>query len=91
VNAEERHSAIATEPHPVWSGVDGLDDPVREVFDHAPLYDVERLIAFVLSRSQTILTDAGEREAMLEDIRANVPGGEFALPLVCEAWRGARR
>ena len=91
VDAEERHSAIVAEPHPVWSDVDGLDDPVREVFPHAPLYDVERLIAFVLSRSQTILMDAGEREAMLEDLRASVPGGEFALPLVCEAWRGVRR
>jgi len=88
--AEERASYIAPDPRPVWSGVDGLTDPEREIFPHTPLYDAERLVAFVVSRSQVILLPAGERAAMVERVKAITPGGEFALPLVCEAWRGVR-
>jgi SAM-dependent methyltransferase len=91
LNAEERASYLAPDPRPMWSGVDGLSDPEREVFRHAPLYDVDRLTAFVVSRSQTILMPAAERAAMLERVRATTPEGEFALPLVCEAWRGERQ
>jgi SAM-dependent methyltransferase len=90
IDAEERASYIAADPQPVWSGVDGLGEPEREIFRHAPLYDVERLVAFIESRSQVILLPAEVRGAMVERVRAITPGGEFALPLVCEAWRGAR-
>jgi SAM-dependent methyltransferase len=91
IDAEERASYIAPDPRPVWSGVDGLSDPEREIFPHAPLYDVERLVAFIASRSQVILLPAQERDAMVERVRAIAPAGEFALPLVCEAWRGVRQ
>jgi SAM-dependent methyltransferase len=90
IAAEERASAIAPDARPVWTGVDGLAEPEREIFGHAPLYDADRLVAFVVSRSQVILLPDAERAAMAERVRAITPGGEFALPLVCEAWRGVR-
>jgi SAM-dependent methyltransferase len=90
VDAEERASEIAPDARPVWTGFDGLSEPEREIFAHAPLYGAERLIAFVVSRSQVILLPDAERAALVERVRAITPGGEFALPLVCEAWRGVR-
>jgi SAM-dependent methyltransferase len=90
IEAEERASEIATEPRPVWSGVDGLSDPVRSLFSHAPSYDADRLVAFVVSRSQVILLPADERDALVARVRAVAPAGEFVLPLVCETWRGVR-
>jgi hypothetical protein len=88
IEAEERASYVAAEPRPVWSDAPGLTDPVRELFPHAPLYDLERLEAFIVSRSQTILMTAEVRAAMLDRVRATAPRGQFALPLVCETWRG---
>jgi SAM-dependent methyltransferase len=90
ISAEERASEIAPDARPIWSGIDGLAEPEREIFAHAPLYDADRLVAFVVSRSQVILLPEVERAAMAERVRAITPGGEFALPLVCEAWRGVR-
>ncbi|MDQ1683358.1 MAG: hypothetical protein QOC82_95, partial [Frankiaceae bacterium] len=71
-------------------GVDGLSDPVRSLFSHAPSYDADRLVAFVVSRSQVILLPAEERDALVARVRAIAPAGEFVLPLVCETWRGVR-
>jgi SAM-dependent methyltransferase len=90
IEAEERASELAVDPRPIWSGVDGLGEPTRELFNHAPPYDADRLVAFVISRSQVILMPAGERATLIERVRAMAPAGEFALPLVCEAWRGVR-
>jgi SAM-dependent methyltransferase len=91
IAAEERASYLQTDPRPAWTGAPLLSEPEREIFAHAPLYDGDRLEAFIVSRSQTILMPAGERASMLERVRAIMPGGQFALPLVCEAWRGTRR
>jgi len=60
------------------------------VFGHTERYDADRLAAFVRSRSQTILLDDTERDALLTAVRDLAPNGEFALPLVCEVWRGER-
>jgi SAM-dependent methyltransferase len=90
IAAEERASEIVPEPPPVWTGVDGLSEPERALFRHEETYDADRLVAYTVSRSQAILLPETERAAMTERVRAITPGGEFALPLVCEAWRGVR-
>lgn len=90
VGGEERASAIAADPDPIWTGVDGLGEPDRAIFRHTAPYDAARLVAYVVSRSQTILLPADERAALIERVRNIAPDGEFELPLVCEAWRGTR-
>lgn len=88
--AEERASLIPDEPQPVWSGVDGLSEPQRAIFRDEQPYDADRLVAYLVSRSQVILMPDDERAAMIEQVRAVAPSDTFALPLVCEAWRGVR-
>jgi len=90
IAAEERASEIRDEPQPVWSGIDGLSEPERAVFRHEEPYDADRLVAYFVSRSQVILMPGDERTAMIEQVRAVAPDGTFALPFVCEAWRGER-
>lgn len=90
IAAEERASEIAAEPRPIWSGIDGLSEPERELFRHSAPYDADRLVAYVVSRSQVILLPPDERAELIERVRATVPAGEIAMPMVCEAWRGAR-
>ncbi len=90
VGGEERASAIKPDPHPVWTGIDGLSEPERAIFRHAATYDAARLVAYVVSRSQTILLPADERAALIDRVRDVAPDGEFELPLVCEAWRGTK-
>jgi SAM-dependent methyltransferase len=90
VAGEERASAISADPQPIWTGVDGLTEPERGIFRHAAAYDADRLVAYVVSRSQTILLPTDERAALVERVRAIAPAGEFELPLVCEAWRGVK-
>lgn len=89
IAAEERASLITDDPPPIWSGVDGLGEPEREIFRHEETYDADRLVAYLVSRSQVILMPDDERDAMVERVRAVAPAGTFALPIVCEAWRGA--
>jgi hypothetical protein len=60
------------------------------LFRHTGTYDADRLVAFVHSRSQTILLPDDERASLIDRVRAILPAGEFPLPLVCEAWRGER-
>lgn len=89
VEAEERFSRLNHDQAPPYD-VEGLSTPERKLFRHTERYDVDRLLAFVLSRSQTILTTDEKRERMVEDIRRLAPPGVFDVPLVCEAWRGGR-
>jgi SAM-dependent methyltransferase len=89
--AEERASFLRNEQDAPYAGIDGMSAPERRLFRHAPIYDVERLVAFVHSRSQTILMPESERHVMIEAVRDVVPAGEFPLPLICEAWRGLRQ
>lgn len=91
LDAEERASyAEGGLPTP-YDGVAGMAAPQRRAFRHAPTYDADRLVAFVQSRSQTILLAEGRRDELIETVRALAPPGEFPLPLVCEAWRGERQ
>jgi SAM-dependent methyltransferase len=89
VEAEERFSRLDPDQGPPYD-VDGLTTPERHLFRHVERYDVERLLAFVLSRSQTILSTDDKREQLVEGIRRIAPPGVFDVPLVCEAWRGVR-
>ena len=88
--AEERLSAMTAETVPPYRGVPGLSDPVQRMFPNPEPYDIDKLEAFVRSRSQTILLSPADRDEQLRAVRELAPSGEFALPLVCEAWRGER-
>ena len=90
INAEERLSAMPGGEHPPYADVAGMSYPERRMFPHTERYDADRLAAFVRSRSQTILLDDDERDALLETVRDLTPGDEVSLPLVCEGWRGER-
>lgn len=90
IAAEERASVIPDEPRPIWSGAPGLGEPERKLFRYEEPYDADRLVAYLVSRSQVILLPEDERAAMIERVRAVAPSGAFALPIVCEAWRGSR-
>lgn len=89
VEAEERYSRLDHDQGPPYD-VDGLTTPERKLFRHTERYDVERLLAYVLSRSQTILGSEENRRRMIEGIQLLAPAGVFDVPLVCEAWRGVR-
>jgi SAM-dependent methyltransferase len=91
ITAEERLSVMSADVGPPYQNVSGLTDPEQRMFAHAEPYDVERLQAFVRSRSQTILLSEDERTALLNSVRELVPAQEFRLPLVCDAWRGERQ
>jgi SAM-dependent methyltransferase len=90
LDAEERLSHLREDQEPPYVGVDGMSTPERRMFRHTVPYDADRLVAFVHSRSQTILLPAEARAALIDDVRELAPAGEFDLPLVCEAWRGER-
>jgi SAM-dependent methyltransferase len=90
IAAEERLSAMTANTEPPYRDIPGLSDPQQRMFPNAERYDAERLEAFVRSRSQTILLSAAERDEQLRVVRDLTPPGEFALPLVCEGWRGER-
>jgi len=88
--AEERLSTLQEDQAAPYADAPGMGPAERRIFRHEETYDGDRLTAFVLSRSQTILASDDDREAMLAAVREVTPPGEFALPLVCEAWRGER-
>ena len=89
IEAEERASFIAlAPPSPPYSSVEGLADPERRLFPHVERYDADRLAGYVVSRSQTILMDAGKRADMLARVHDVLPAEEFELPLILVAWRG---
>jgi SAM-dependent methyltransferase len=88
--AEERLSAMTAETVPPYRDVAGMTEPQQRMFPNPAPYDLERLEAFVRSRSQTILLSPADRDTQLRTVRELAPAGEFALPLVCEAWRGER-
>jgi SAM-dependent methyltransferase len=90
LTAEERFSNLQDAQPPPYADVDGMAPPTRRFFDHEETYDADRLAAFVLSRSQTILMPPEERHDLLEQVRELAPKGEFPLRLVCEGWRGDR-
>jgi SAM-dependent methyltransferase len=90
LDAEERITMLREEQESPYSGIGGLSDPQRRLVEHAETYDADRLVAFVHSRSQTILLSQHERARLVAAVRAIAPTGEFRVPFVCESWRGER-
>jgi SAM-dependent methyltransferase len=89
LRAEERTDMMLDEQDPPFEHP-AFGAPTRRVYHHAPTYDIDRLLAFAASRSQTILADPAERAAMLAELRASAPAGDFPLAMVCEAWQSHR-
>lgn len=90
MQAEARTSALLPDQDPPYADVDGMSPAERATFAHREPYDVDRLLAYVQSWSQTILMPDADREALLDEIRAVAPAPSFELPIVCEVWRGER-
>lgn len=89
INAEERMTTLIDD-NPPYRAMGPLSAPQQRMCAHSERYDADRLAAFVRSRSQTILLDEDARDELLTAVRNLAPEGEFALPLVCEVWRGDR-
>jgi SAM-dependent methyltransferase len=89
LSAEERTDMMLDDQDPPYQHA-GFSAPTRRVYHHAPTYDVDRLLAFAASRSQTILADPTQRADMLAQLRAAAPTGEFPLAMVCEMWQSHR-
>lgn len=87
---EMRASIIDPDQSPPYSDVDGITRPQRRLFPHHESYDAERLDAWVLSLSRTILLPPDERSELLTRVHAVTPPGSFELHHVCEVWRGER-
>ena len=90
MQAEARASVLDPELPPPYADVAGMGAAERRTFEHRESYDVDRLLAYVQSWSQTILMADDARAALLDEIRAIAPGPSFELPIVCEVWRGER-
>ena len=88
---EMRASIIDPDQDPPYADVEGVTRPERRLFAHTEPYDADRLTAWVLSLSRTILLPERERAALLDRLRAVTPDGRFDLHHVCEVWRGERR
>ena len=87
--SEARVSAL-TDAKPPYDGQAGLTTPVHRQFDYEEGYDVDRLVAMIASRSQTILLPPAERERLLTAVRDLAPPAPFSFPSVCQCWRGER-
>ena len=90
VGLDELISSMPEPAQPPYDGIDGMSTPEQRLFRHSQRYDADRLVAYVLSRSQSILLPDDDRNALLQKVRDLAPTGEFAMPMVCEAWRGDR-
>lgn len=64
-----------------------FETPQRRLVRHAQLYDADRVVAFAQSRSQYILRDPADREAIVTSLRDAVPAAAFSIDWICEAWR----
>ena len=87
--SEARVSALS-DAKPPYDGAAGLSTPVHGRFDYEEDYDVDRLVAMIASRSQTILLPPAERERLLDAVREVAPPAPFSFPSVCQCWRGER-
>jgi SAM-dependent methyltransferase len=83
-------SALVADPKPPYDGRADLTTPLHAVFDYLENYDVERLVAMIASRSQTILLPEEQRSQLLGAVAALAPVTPFSFPSVCECWRAQR-
>jgi SAM-dependent methyltransferase len=91
VEAEERvDSAVMHDAAPPFDDPSRFDTPEQLLIPHVQGYDAVRIVEFALSRSQTILLEAADRDALVERLRAAVPPEPFPVHWVCEAWRATR-
>jgi SAM-dependent methyltransferase len=90
LDAEERGNLLVDEPAPPFEETAWFPHPQRRLVRHAERYDVDRVIAFAASRSQTILLAPDDREALFSQLREQLPPGEFEVRWWCEAWRAER-
>lgn len=58
----------------------------RQLFPHTQQADADLVVANLESRSIVIVMPDDARAAHLEQARALLPEGDFALPWVCDAW-----
>ena len=87
---EMRASIIDPDQAPPYDDIDGIGRPERRLFAHQETYDADRLTAWVLSLSRTILLPADEQAGLLDRVHAGAPPGRFDMHHVCEVWRGER-
>jgi SAM-dependent methyltransferase len=87
---EARRSLLLSDARPPYDGRTDLTPPEHAIFDHAEVFDAERLVAMVASQSRTILLPPRGREETLEAVRALAPDDEFPFPMVCLVWRAHR-
>jgi SAM-dependent methyltransferase len=85
---EARVSLLLRDPQPPYDGRSDLAIATHATFAHAEDYTPDRLAAMVASYSRTILLPEGERERLLDAVRALAPAERFAFPSVCSVWRG---
>ena len=90
LDAEARVSALVPDQGPPYREITGMSEPQQRSFAHRERYDVDRLVTYVSSWSQTILLPDDRRAARLAEIRAVAPAPSFDLPMICEGWRGER-
>src|SRR3954454_17109320 len=88
--SEARASAVVADPNPPYAAQPDLSTPEHGVFDYNEDYDLDRLLAVIASRSQTILLPPADRETLLDAVRSLAPPAPFSFPSVCECWRGER-
>jgi SAM-dependent methyltransferase len=92
VEAEERaDSAVTDDAAPPFDDPSRFDAPEQLLIPHVQGYDAVRIVEFALSRSQTILREAADRDALVERLRAAVPADPFPVHWICEVWRARRR
>jgi SAM-dependent methyltransferase len=90
IEAEERSDMLLDDPTPPFAPTPLFPEPARRVVSHFETYTTDRVLAFAASRSQSILLEPTERDAMFARLRAALPDGEFPLRWQCEVWRAER-
>jgi SAM-dependent methyltransferase len=98
--AVEAEMAAVRPEHPGYvagRGVDafarhpGFADPELHELPFERVTDAQGVLDFVASTSFVGVLEPGEREALLERVRAVLPAGELTVPHVAEAWLSRRR
>jgi SAM-dependent methyltransferase len=89
IEADERSDMAIDNPVSPFGDDEEFGPAENTVVAHRQLYDVDRVLQFARSRSQSILSDDRDRTEMLEKLRSALPNGEFTLTFVCEVWRTA--
>jgi SAM-dependent methyltransferase len=90
IKAEERADQAPDELRAPFEPNSDFPDPRQRVVRHTERYDVERAVAYALSRSSAIIMAEADREGMTRRLRVGLPAGEFDVHLQTECWRSER-